>query len=105
VITAYNVVGMLPGTTRPDETVLYTAHHDHLGIGEPDESGDRIFNGAVDNATGTAHVLEQARAFAQSPRTERSVVFLLVGAEEKGLLGSEYYAPIRSTRSNVPSPS
>jgi Zn-dependent M28 family amino/carboxypeptidase len=91
VITSYNVAGKLPGTTRPDETVLYTAHHDHLGIGDPDASGDRIFSGAVDNATGTAHVLEQARAFAQAPRTERSVVFLLVGAEEKGLLGSEYY--------------
>jgi Zn-dependent M28 family amino/carboxypeptidase len=91
VITSYNVVGMLPGTARPDETILYTAHHDHLGIGEPDETGNRIFNGAVDNATGTAHVLEQARAWAQAPRTERSVIFLLVGAEEKGLLGSEYY--------------
>ncbi|MGI8705892.1 MAG: M28 family metallopeptidase [Sphingomicrobium sp.] len=92
VIAAYNVAGMLPGTTRPDETVLYTAHHDHLGIGEPDATGDRIFNGAIDNATGTGHVIEQARAFARAPRTERSVVFLLVGAEEKGLLGSEYYA-------------
>jgi Zn-dependent M28 family amino/carboxypeptidase len=71
--------------------VLYTAHHDHLGIGDPDDKGDSIFNGAVDNATGTAHVLEQARAFARAPRTERSAVFLLVGAEEKGLLGSEYY--------------
>lgn len=92
VSTAYNVAGILPGTARPDETVIYTAHHDHLGIGEPDATGDRIFNGAVDNATGTSHVIEQARAFARAPRTERSVVFLLVGAEEKGLLGSEYYA-------------
>ncbi len=92
VITSYNVVGMLPGTTRPDEYVIYTAHHDHLGIGEPDANGDRIFNGATDNATGTAHLIEQARAFASRPRTERSVVFLAVGAEEKGLLGSEYFA-------------
>ena len=92
VITSYNVVGMLPGAARPDETVIYTAHHDHLGIGQPDANGDRIFNGAVDNATGTAHLIEQARAFAGRPRTERSVVFLAVGAEEKGLLGSEYYA-------------
>ena len=91
VITSYNVVGMLPGTERPEETVLYTAHHDHIGIGEPDANGDRIFNGAADNATGVAHVIEQARAFARAPRTERSVVFLLVGAEEKGLLGSKYY--------------
>lgn len=91
VITSYNVAGVLPGKTRPDETVIYTAHHDHLGIGQPDSNGDRIFNGAVDNATGVAHVLEQARAFAKALRTDRSVVFLIVGAEEKGLLGSEYY--------------
>jgi Zn-dependent M28 family amino/carboxypeptidase len=92
VITSYNVAGILPGTTRPDETVIYTAHHDHLGIGLPDANGDRIYNGALDNATGTAHLIEQARAFARKPRTERSVVFLAVAAEEKGLLGSEYYA-------------
>ena len=92
VITSYNVVGILPGKTRPDETVIYTAHHDHLGIGLPDTNGDRIYNGALDNATGTAHLIEQARAFARKPRTDRSVVFLAVAAEEKGLLGSEYYA-------------
>jgi Zn-dependent M28 family amino/carboxypeptidase len=90
-ITSYNVVGLLPGRTRPDETVIYTAHHDHIGIGEPDANGDRIYNGALDNGVGTAHVLEQARAFAKGPRTQRSLVFLFVGAEEKGLLGSEYY--------------
>jgi Zn-dependent M28 family amino/carboxypeptidase len=90
-ITSYNVVGLLPGKKRPDETVIYTAHHDHIGIGEPDANGDRIYNGALDNATGTAHVLEQARLFAKAPRTDRSLVFLFVGAEEKGLLGSEYY--------------
>ncbi|HEU5285175.1 MAG TPA: M28 family metallopeptidase [Sphingomicrobium sp.] len=91
-ITSFNVAGVLPGRTRPDETVIYTAHHDHLGIGQPDANGDRIFNGAVDNGTGIAHLIEQARAFARRPRTQRSVVFLAVGAEEKGLLGSEYYA-------------
>ena len=92
VITSYNVVGILPGKSRPDETVIYTAHHDHLGIGLPDANGDRIYNGALDNATGTAHLIEQARAFAKKPRTDRSVVFLAVAAEEKGLLGSEFYA-------------
>ena len=92
VITSYNVIGMLAGTRRPEEMVVYTAHHDHLGIGQPDANGDRIFNGAVDNATGTAHLIEQARAFASRPRTERAVIFLAVGAEEKGLLGSEYFA-------------
>lgn len=90
-ITSYNVVGLLPGKSRPDETVIYSAHHDHLGIGLPDANGDNIYNGALDNATGTAHVLEQARAFARGPRTDRSIVFLFVAAEEKGLLGSEYY--------------
>jgi Zn-dependent M28 family amino/carboxypeptidase len=90
-ITSYNVVGLLPGTARPDETVIYSAHWDHLGVGQPDARGDRIYNGAADNATGTAHVLEQARWFAKEPRTQRSLVFLLVTAEEKGLLGTEYY--------------
>ncbi len=90
-ITSYNVVGLLPGRTRPDETVIYTAHHDHLGIGPADANGDTIYNGAVDNATGIAHLIEQARAFARRPRPQRSVVFLAVGAEEKGLLGTEYY--------------
>jgi Zn-dependent M28 family amino/carboxypeptidase len=90
-ITSFNVAGMLRGTSRPDETVFYTAHHDHIGVGLPDANGDRIFNGAIDNATGIAHLIEQARAFARRPRTQRSVVFLAVGAEEKGLLGTEYY--------------
>jgi len=90
-ITSYNVVGLLPGKTRPGETVIYSAHWDHLGVGQPDANGDRIYNGALDNATGVAHVLEQARLFAKEPRTDRSLVFLFVTAEEKGLLGSEYY--------------
>jgi Zn-dependent M28 family amino/carboxypeptidase len=92
VITSYNVVGKVTGATHPSETVIYTAHHDHIGVGKPDANGDAIFNGAIDNATGVAHVLEQARAFAAGPRPERTVVFLFVGAEEKGLLGSEFYA-------------
>jgi Zn-dependent M28 family amino/carboxypeptidase len=92
VITSYNVAARLPGKTRPDETVIYSAHYDHLGVGQPDANGDAIFNGAVDNSTGTAHVLEQARLFAAGPRPERSILFLAVTAEEKGLLGSEYYA-------------
>jgi Zn-dependent M28 family amino/carboxypeptidase len=91
VINAYNVAGMVAGKTRPQETIIYTAHHDHLGVGEPDANGDRIYNGALDNATGIAHLIEQARAFARRPRPDRSVLFLAVGAEEKGLLGAEYY--------------
>ncbi|GAB3309664.1 M28 family metallopeptidase [Luteimonas notoginsengisoli] len=93
VITSYNIVGRLEGSERPDETVVYSAHWDHLGVGEPDAKGDRIYNGAVDNATGTAALIEMGRAFAQADRKpERSLVFLNVTAEEKGLLGSEYYA-------------
>jgi Zn-dependent M28 family amino/carboxypeptidase len=92
VITSHNVVGRLPGSRRPDETVIYSAHWDHLGVGQPDARGDRIYNGAVDNATGTAQLLELARIFAKEPRPQRSIVFLAVTAEEKGLLGSEYYA-------------
>jgi len=92
VITSHNVVGWLPGKTHPDETVIYSAHWDHLGIGKPDDTGDTIYNGALDNATGISQLIEQARVFAKEPRTDRSIVFLAVTAEEKGLLGSEYYA-------------
>lgn len=92
VITSYNVVARETGTKRPDETVIYSAHWDHLGVGEPDAKGDRIYNGARDNGTGVAGLLELGRAFAKAPRTDRSVLFLFVTAEEKGLLGSAYYA-------------
>ena len=91
-ITSHNVVGYLPGKKYPDETVIYSAHWDHLGVGRPDDRGDRIYNGALDNATGISQLIEQAHAFAREPRTDRSIVFLAVTAEEKGLLGSEYYA-------------
>ena len=92
VIVSKNVVGVLPGKTRPDERVIYSAHWDHLGVGLPDARGDRIYNGAVDNATGIAALLEIARLYTAGPQPDRSVVFLAVTAEEKGLLGSEYYA-------------
>ena len=92
VITSRNVVGRVVGSKRPDETVIYSAHWDHLGVGRPDANGDTIYNGAVDNATGTAALIELGRAFAHAPKPARSVVFLNVTAEEKGLLGSEYYA-------------
>jgi Zn-dependent M28 family amino/carboxypeptidase len=92
VIRSKNVLGRLPGTKHPGETVMYTAHWDHLGVGQPDAKGDRIYNGAVDNGTGISELLEMGRAFAAAPRTDRSLVFMAVTAEEKGLLGSEYYA-------------
>ena len=86
-----NVVGVLPGSTRPDEAVLYMAHWDHLGKHEG-EAGDNIYNGAIDNATGVAGILEIAEAFAhQDPKPQRSLVFLAVTLEESGLLGSKYY--------------
>ena len=91
-ITSHNVVGLLPGKKYPDETVIYSAHWDHLGVGLPDAKGDKIYNGAVDNATGISALIDQGRAFARGPRPDRSIVFLAVTAEEKGLLGSEYYA-------------
>ncbi len=92
VITSHNVVARLEGSTHPDETIIYSGHWDHIGVGEPDARGDRIFNGAMDNASGTAALVELARGFATQPKPQRSVVFLAVTAEEKGLLGSEYYA-------------
>jgi Zn-dependent M28 family amino/carboxypeptidase len=89
-----NVVGLAEGSD-PDlkaEVVVFTAHWDHLGVGRA-VFGDNIYNGAADNATGCALLLELARAWsAQSPRPKRSAVFLAVTAEEKGLLGSKYYA-------------
>ncbi len=97
VITSHNVAGVLPGSKHPNETVIYSAHWDHLGIGQPDAKGDRIYNGALDNASGVAALLELARAYGKGPKPDRSVLFLAVTAEEKGLLGSEYYAanPLR----------
>lgn len=94
-LTSRNVIGVLPGTKTPDEYVLYTAHWDHLGMkqGAPGEDfyADQIFNGAVDNATGTAGILEIAEAMKAQP-TERSTMFLFWTLEESGLLGSEYFA-------------
>ncbi|HVW96847.1 MAG TPA: M28 family metallopeptidase [Mucilaginibacter sp.] len=91
--TSHNVIGVLKGSSAPDECVLYTAHWDHLGIGKPDAKGDSIYNGAVDNASGVAAILNVAKAFTQlKEKPGRSVVFLAVTAEEQGLLGSEYYA-------------
>jgi Zn-dependent M28 family amino/carboxypeptidase len=91
-VVSHNVVGIVKGAKHPEETVIYSAHWDHLGVGLPDSKGDRIYNGAQDNALGVAGLLELARLFASQPTPERSVVFLAVTAEEKGLLGSEYYA-------------
>lgn len=90
-----NVVGVLPGSDPQlkREVVVYSAHHDHLGVGAPDASGDKIYHGAVDNASGCAQVLAIARAFAQLPeKPRRSILVVFTAAEEQGLLGSLYYA-------------
>lgn len=86
-----NVLGLLPGSTRPEELVIYMAHWDHLGV-DAGLEGDQIYNGAADNASGTAGIIEIARAFTQlETQPERSILFLAVTAEEQGLLGSAYY--------------
>ncbi len=90
-----NVGGLLTGSdpTLAEQLVVYTAHFDHLGVGEPDADGDRIYNGARDNAAGSAAVLAIAEAFAALPTPPaRSLLFLFVDAEEQGLLGSQYFA-------------
>ena len=90
--SSQNVIGQLPGTEKPDEYVLYTAHWDHLGRCTADETGDDICNGAIDNATGTAALVALAEAQAKAGAADRTLVFLAVTAEESGLLGSDYYA-------------
>jgi Zn-dependent M28 family amino/carboxypeptidase len=107
-IHSKNVVGKVEGSdpNLRDEYVIYTAHWDHLGIG-PEVSGDRIYHGAVDNGSGVAGLLELADAFAHlRPAPRRSILFLSVTAEEKGLLGSQYYVehplyPLRKTLANI----
>jgi len=98
-VSSHNVIGILPGKTKPDEYVLYTAHWDHLGKKSSEKTGapgedfyqDQIFNGAVDNATGASALLEIAEAM-KAEEIDRSVMFLSVTLEESGLLGSEYFA-------------
>jgi Zn-dependent M28 family amino/carboxypeptidase len=90
-----NILGVLPGSdpALQKEAVVYTAHHDHLGIGEPDSTGDKIYNGALDNGSGMAQLLSMAKALKALPQApKRSSLMLFVAAEEQGLLGSEFYA-------------
>ena len=108
-VTAPNVIGILDGSDPQlrEEYVVYSAHMDHVGTGTPDESGDSIFNGADDDASGTSAVLEVAEAMASLPTApRRSVVFLIVSGEEKGLWGSEWFAenptvPLDATVANL----
>lgn len=90
---SYNIMAKITGIKQPDEYLIYSTHWDHLGIGKPDETGDSIYNGALDNASGAAGQLEIAKAFlSMKNKPARSIVFLWVTAEEQGLLGSSYYA-------------
>src|SRR5690606_9580415 len=91
-IISQNVIGMVEGTDPQlkNEFIIYSAHYDHVGIGKADETGDEIYNGARDNAVGTTTVLSMAENIAKYP-TKRSALFILFTAEEKGLLGSQYY--------------
>ena len=94
-VSTANVLGLIPGSDPRlgEEAVIYTAHHDHLGIGTPNAEGDDIYNGAMDNASGVAQVLAIAKAIRALPEApRRSILVALVGAEEQGLLGSKYYA-------------
>ena len=90
-IDSDNVVARIEGSGAPDEVIMYVAHWDHMGV-DPSLEGDQIFNGAADNATGTAGLIEIARAFMEAPEPpRRSILFLAVTAEEQGLLGSRHY--------------
>ena len=91
-LVSQNVLAKIPGTTHPDESIMFSAHWDAFGIGPADASGDTVRHGAADDAIGVAGVIELARAFAKGPKPERTLVFALWTAEERGLLGSEYYA-------------
>jgi Zn-dependent M28 family amino/carboxypeptidase len=104
---SHNVIAKITGSKYPNEYIIFSAHWDHLGIGKPDARGDSIYNGAADNASGTAALLQIARAFRSSrEKPERTVIFLSVTAEEQGLLGSAYYArhplyPLSTTVANL----
>jgi Zn-dependent M28 family amino/carboxypeptidase len=110
-VQAPNVAGILPGRDPKlrDEYVVYSAHWDHLGVGAPDKTGDTIYNGAVDNASGVASVLAIAEALGKLPpaqRPRRSILFLFPTAEEQGLLGADWYSkhplvPVEKTAANV----
>jgi Zn-dependent M28 family amino/carboxypeptidase len=108
-VDSQNVIGKLEGSdpVLKNEYVLYSAHWDHFGVGEADKTGDKIYNGASDNASGTAGLIAIARAMkALKPAPKRSILFLAVTAEEQGLLGSQYYAqfplyPLEETLANI----
>ncbi len=110
-LTTHNLLARIPGTERPNETIIYSAHWDHVGVGADHVSPvstteDNIYNGAWDNASGTIGVLEMARQIKAAPQPERSIVFAHMAAEEMGLLGSYAYAadpvyPLETTVADI----
>jgi Zn-dependent M28 family amino/carboxypeptidase len=102
-ITSRNVLGVLPGAARKDQTVIVSGHWDGYGIGVPDANGDRIYNAAVDNATAIASMIELARVLHEDKPPQRTVLFLATTSEEKNLLGAKYYAahPLRPLASTA----
>ena len=104
---SHNVIGKITGAKHPDEYIIYSAHWDHLGVGKPDETGDSIYNGALDNASATAGLLQLAKAFkSMKTKPDRTIIFLSVTAEEQGLWGSAYYVqnpvyPASKTLANI----
>jgi len=110
-LVTHNLLARIPGTTHPDETIIYSAHWDHVGVGADHVSPvstteDNIYNGAWDNASGTAGIVEMARQIAAAPRPERSIVFAHMAAEEMGLLGSYGYTanpvyPLETTVADI----
>jgi Zn-dependent M28 family amino/carboxypeptidase len=104
---SHNIIGKITGAKHPDEYIIYSAHWDHLGVGKPDETGDSIYNGALDNASATAGLLQLAKAFKTlKTKPDRTIIFLSVTAEEQGLWGSAYYAqnpiyPVNKTLANI----
>lgn len=108
ILVTHNLLARIPGTERPDETIIYSAHWDHVGVdaAHAGGDGDTIFNGAWDNASGTVGVVEMAHQFAKGPRPERSIVFAHMAAEEMGLLGAYAYAadpvyPLETTVADI----
>lgn len=106
VLKTNNLLARIPGTTHADETIVFSAHWDHVGVGNHPGDGDKIFNGAWDNASGTVGVVEMARELKAAGPFERSIVFLHVSAEEMGLLGSYAYTadpiyPLETTVANI----
>lgn len=105
-VTSHNVVAKIPGSIYSEETLIYSAHWDHLGIKSSGSDGDSIFHGALDNASGIAGLLELARLFVAGPPPQRSILFIATTAEEKGLFGAGYYAanplyPLELTVANL----